>query len=312
MEEIKCVRPDDEGFPKRLLNIPQPPDKIFYAGNLPDEDKIAVSVIGSRDCTSYGADMAAEIGRALSDAGIILISGLARGVDSISQRAALLNGGTTFGVLGNGVDICYPKSNKDLYDRLYKGECGGGLISELDTKTVPLKAYFPQRNRIVSGLCDALVVVEARERSGTFITVTSALEQGKDVYMVPGRLDDPLSYGCNRLIGQGAGVIYDIGVFINEMKEKALLLNMVIDAKKQAEKKPTPKQKRDMLAKLDLTDEELKVYKLLDRKPVYLDEIVYKYQKKYKADIGLTELMSILSSVEFKGYAVGDCGFYHN
>ena len=136
-------------------------------------------------------------------AGIQVISGMARGIDGISQQAALSAGGTSYGVLGCGVDICYPAQNRRLYEELLEK---GGLLSTYTPGTKPLPQYFPPRNRIVSGLSDALIVIEARQKSGTLITVDMALEQGRDVYVVPGRITDRLSDGCNHLLTQGAGV----------------------------------------------------------------------------------------------------------
>ena len=136
------------------------------------------------------------------------------GIDGISQQAALLAGGTSYGVLGCGVDICYPRQNRKLYEELIQK---GGLLSTYAPGTKALPAYFPPRNRIVSGLADALIVIEARQKSGTLITVDMALEQGKDVYAVPGRIEDPLSQGCNRLISQGAGIFCSLNGFLTEL-----------------------------------------------------------------------------------------------
>ena len=145
--------------------------------------------------------MAEKLGEILGKNGIAVVSGMARGIDGISQTAALKNGGISYGVLGCGVDICYPAQNRTLYDRLV---AQGGLISSYPPGTPALARNFPPRNRIVSGLADAVVVVEAREKSGTLITVDMALEQGREVYAVPGRITDRLSDGCNRLLRQGA------------------------------------------------------------------------------------------------------------
>lgn len=175
----------------------------FYRGKLPDENEPAVAVIGARECSEYGRYVAEELGQYLGRAGIQVISGMARGIDGISQQAALSAGGTSYGVLGCGVDICYPAQNRRLYEELLEK---GGLLSTYAPGTKPLPQHFPPRNRIVSGLSDALIVIEARQKSGTLITVDMALEQGRDVYVVPGRLTDRLSDGCNHLLTQGAGV----------------------------------------------------------------------------------------------------------
>lgn len=202
-QQIHFLLREEEGFPRKLTEIPDPPYGIFYRGKLPEEKEPAVAVVGARECSEYGRYVAEELGQYLGRAGIQVISGMARGIDGISQQAALSVGGASYGVLGCGVDICYPAQNRRLYEVLLKK---GGLLSTYAPGTKPLPQYFPPRNRIVSGLSDALIVIEARQKSGTLITVDMALEQGRDVYVVPGRLTDRLSDGCNRLLTQGAGV----------------------------------------------------------------------------------------------------------
>lgn len=201
-KQIGLVLQEEEGFPRKLLEIPDPPYGLFYKGKLPEQKQPSVAVIGARECSEYGRFVAEELGRYLGSQGIQVISGMARGIDGISQQAALLAGGTSYGVLGCGVDICYPSQNRKLYEELIQK---GGLLSTYAPGTKALPAYFPPRNRIVSGLADALIVIEARQKSGTLITVDMALEQGKDVYVVPGKITDRLSDGCNRLLTQGGG-----------------------------------------------------------------------------------------------------------
>ena len=211
--KIRFVLREEDGFPKKLEEIPDPPYGIFYRGRLPEATRPAVAVIGARECSEYGRYVAEELGGYLGRAGIQVISGMARGIDGISQQAALSAGGTSYGVLGCGVDICYPSQNRRLYEELLQK---GGLLSAYVPGTKPLPQYFPPRNRIVSGLSDALIVIEARQKSGTLITVDMALEQGKDVYVVPGRITDRLSDGCNRLLTQGAGVFLSPESFAEE------------------------------------------------------------------------------------------------
>lgn len=216
MEEIKYYKIDDTGYPERLKNIPGAPRGLYVLGRLPEENRLSVAVVGARDCSEYGRFVAKELGAALGSSGITVISGMARGIDGISQEAALDVGGRSFGVLGSGVDICYPKENRELYERLK--DCGG-LLSEYAPGVPACANHFPPRNRIVSGLADVVVVVEARVKSGTLITVDMALEQGREVYVVPGRMTDRLSDGCNRLIKQGAGILLSIEDFIRELME---------------------------------------------------------------------------------------------
>lgn len=201
-------------YPAKLTEIPDSPAGLYYRGNLPTAG-LSVAVVGARDCSAYGARVAEELGRYLGEQGVQVISGMARGIDGISQAAALSAGGRSFAVLGCGVDICYPASNRELYERL--AECGG-LLSSYPPGTAPVSTNFPPRNRIVSGLADAVVVVEAREKSGTLTTVDMALEQGREVYVAPGRITDRLSDGCNRLLRQGAGVFLSPGEFLSEVR----------------------------------------------------------------------------------------------
>lgn len=215
-EGIRMVTLYDEDYPEKLHYIPDEPFSIYCKGNLPKEDIPAVSIIGARECSQYGEYVAAQLGKCLGESGVQVISGMAKGIDGISQWEALQAGGASFGVLGCGVDICYPKSNQKLYDRLL---IKGGVLSSYPPKTMPMAKLFPPRNRIVSGLADVLVVIEARRRSGTSITVEMALEQGKDIYAVPGRVTDRLSDGCNKMIKEGAHVFLSPEDFVEDLKE---------------------------------------------------------------------------------------------
>lgn len=215
--DISFVTEPEDGYPARLRSIPDPPYGIFYRGSLPQESQPSVAVIGARACSEYGSYVARELGRELGRCGIQVISGMARGIDGISQQGALDAGGNSYGVLGSGVDVCYPAENRALYERLLQQ---GGILSEYIPGTMARAQNFPLRNRIVSGLCDALVVIEAREKSGTLITVDMALEQGREVYVVPGRITDRLSDGCNRLIKQGAGVLLSPADLVRELREQ--------------------------------------------------------------------------------------------
>ena len=203
---IGFVSVEDDAYPARLLDIPSRPIGLFYYGALPDENIPTAGVIGARECSFYGEEAAGLIGGSLGDNGIQVISGMARGIDSLSQLAALDAGGRSFAVLGGGVDICYPRESRRLYDRLKEQ---GGIISEYAPGIAPLRTFFIRRNRIISGLSDVLCVVEAKKKSGTLTTVDCALEQGRDVFCVPGRITDKTSVGCNELIRQGAEILSD-------------------------------------------------------------------------------------------------------
>lgn len=193
---------EDKTFPERLRQIPDPPYGIYYIGSLPDENSPSAAIIGARLASSYGRDQAVRFGSALSGAGVQIISGMARGIDGLAGTGALAEGGYSCAVLGCGVDICYPEENRRLYETLKQKGC---LVSEYPPGTMPQARLFPPRNRLISGLSDVVLVIEAKKKSGTLITVDMALEQGKDVFVLPGRVTDSLSEGCNQLLNQGAG-----------------------------------------------------------------------------------------------------------
>ena len=212
---IRMVERGERDYPARLLEIPDPPERLYVLGKLPEEKVPSVAIIGARECSEYGNYVAARLGECMGRNGIQVVSGMARGIDGIGQTAALDAGGSSFAVLGSGVDVCYPARNRRRYDRLRER---GGVLSEYPPGTPALSRNFPPRNRIVSGLADAVVVVEAREKSGTLITVDMALEQGKEVYAVPGRVTDALSSGCNRLVKLGAAVLLDPEELAEELR----------------------------------------------------------------------------------------------
>ena len=266
-------------YPKKLKNIENPPYQLYYIGKLPKECNMAVAIIGARECTAYGEKMERRIGNECGKNGIEIISGMARGVDGIAQLAGVQAKGYSYGVLGSGVDVCYPAENKRLYELL---KTNGGIISEYVRGISPRPNLFPPRNRIISALADAIVVVESREKSGTKITVEMALEQGKDVYVVPGRITDGLSEGCNQLINEGARVITSIDGFINEFLTDQRYLSgvMTYEHKYFANK----------------TEEE--IYELIDYQPKNLNMLIDDLEEKH----GMAEIMEQLISLEMKGY----------
>lgn len=201
-KNIKIVTLDDPDYPERLASISAPPLALFMRGRTELLDyENGLGVIGSRRPTHYGVTMADEFSKSLSRKGFTIISGMAMGIDAMAHQAALESGGNTIAVFGGGVDICYPQTNYDIFLEM----CEKGLIlSEYEPGEAHVSIHFPARNRIISGLSDAVLVVEAALRSGTLITADFALEQNKDVFAVPGRVTDMLSKGTNNLIKQGA------------------------------------------------------------------------------------------------------------
>ncbi len=195
---------EDEGYPASLRELEAPPPVLFVWGTLLPEDRWAAAIVGTRKATTYGREVAYRLAKALARNGITVVSGLARGIDAIAHRAALEGGGRTIAVLGSGLDRIYPAEHRKLAAEI---AAHGALISEYPLGTPPEAVNFPPRNRIISGLSRAVVVVEAGVKSGSLITADYAAEQGRDVFAVPGSILSPASAGCNRLLRDGAGVV---------------------------------------------------------------------------------------------------------
>lgn len=196
---------DDAAYPARLRNIYDPPLLLYGKGSLPlFDEEVAVTVVGTRSCTPYGVKAASELGYELAKQGALLVSGMAKGIDGEALRGALRAGGFTAAVLGGGADVVYPAANRRLYEDI---AATGVILSEYPPGTEPRGEHFPVRNRLLSALSVATLVVEAPERSGALITAAMALEQGREVFAVPGPFDAPMSRGCNGLIREGAGLV---------------------------------------------------------------------------------------------------------
>lgn len=200
----KLVTVSDPEYPERLRYIPDPPYALFYRGELPPDDAMAVAIVGSRKATAYGREAAAYFANGLAQNGAWVIGGMARGIDSAAHRAAMDAAGHTVGVLGCGIDVVYPPENAALYDEAQEKGC---IISEYPLGMQPMGRNFPIRNRIISGLSDAVLVVEAGAKSGTQITVNCAAAQGRHIYAVPGSIFSPASAGTIALIHQGRAAI---------------------------------------------------------------------------------------------------------
>ncbi len=216
---IRIVSFHDPEFPRRLREIPDPPPVLFVRGRLLAEDAFSVAVIGSRRASPYGLSICERIAQDLVRNGLSIVSGMARGVDAAAHWAGLEGGGRTLAVLGTGVDVAYPKSNRSLFERI---PLQGAILSEFLPGTGPLRGNFPRRNRIISGMALGVLVVEAAERSGTMITVRTALEQGREVFAVPGDVRSPLSRGTHRLIKQGAKLVEGIEDVLEELPTHVL------------------------------------------------------------------------------------------
>ncbi len=285
---ISLVCWQDKEYPERLKNLYDPPYCLYVRGRLPPQEQKTVALVGARSCSEYGRAAAETIAGELALHGVGVISGMAYGIDAAAHVGALKARqsalktvssacdvpASTYAVLGCGVDVCYPAAHRRLYEQMVRT---GGVISEVPLGCPPLRHFFPRRNRIISGLADAVVVVEAREKSGSLITADCALEQGKLVYAVPGRISDDLSCGANWLLSQGASVLYSIREFLRDLKVE--------------------KQEPEKLIENSLEKNERLVYSVLDFIPKHLETLL--------ADTGLAleELLKVLYRLSELGCA---------
>jgi len=278
---IAYVSRNHERFPALLKQIPDPPVGIFFMGTLPADNTEKVAIIGSRKCSEYGLLTARLLAMPLAAAGVVVVSGMAKGVDSMAHRGALSGGGITVAVLGCGVDICYPAQNRALKDEIMQKGC---IISEYAPGVRPMPAFFPARNRIISGLCRGVVVTEAGLKSGTLITVDQAHEQGREVLAVPGNISSKLSQGTNQLIRDGAFPVSDHNDILN-----ALGIIPIVQ-KEDITRKAKP-------AVANLATDEKRVYDTLSLEPISFDMLAD------VADVEIGKLHLICTGLELKGLA---------
>lgn len=291
---ILFVTVREESYPGKLAAVSDAPYALYYVGKLPDPAKKSIAVVGARNCSEYGRKMAGEFGSVLGQADVQVISGMARGIDGIGQKAAIDAGGYSMGVLGCGVDVCYPAENRELYERLL---AEGGVCSEYPPGIGPRAVLFPPRNRIISGLCDGVLVIEAKERSGTLITVDMALEQGREVYAIPGRATDALSVGCNKLIRQGAGLVMTPQELLEELQSDAVLAM-----------KGTICVQQSVFALEEITE---RVLGVLDFQPKPLVLLQEDYGNAYETNISVPTLCHELLRLCASGYAGQSAGCYY-
>lgn len=256
-ERIRQISSKSAEYPQKLNNYPKMPEILFAKGNLPDAKKPTAAIVGARACSPYGRIQAFRYAKILSSAGVQIISGMAYGIDAEAHKGALEGGTPTYAILAGGVDICYPSGNRPLYDRILREN--GGILSEQPPGMRARNYFFPARNRIISGLADLVLIVEAREKSGSLITAQWALDQGKIVYAVPGPVNEALSMGCHKLIYDGAGIAYSPEILLRELG-----LN--------CENKVKSPEKNDLGLASDLK----LVYSCLDLRPKNLDHIIRK------------------------------------
>lgn len=213
--QVKIITQDDPAYPVNLKNIFDPPLVLFLRGEILPEDGLSIAIVGTRIATIYGMNMARKISSQLGQRGFAIISGGARGIDTAAHQAALVINARTIAVLGCGVDVVYPPENTRLFGQIIKN---GALVSEFPMGTLPLGQNFPQRNRIISGLSVGVVVIEAPRKSGALITACSALEQGREVFCVPGQADSFTMKGSHQLLREGAKLVEDVDDIIEEIE----------------------------------------------------------------------------------------------
>lgn len=271
---IRVVTWEEDEYPRRLKEINQSPPVLFIKGSINVEDDWAVAVVGTRRVTPYGRQVADELGRFLAQNGVTVISGLARGVDAIAHHAALEAGGRTIAVLGSGVDVIYPPEHRKLATEIIQQ---GALVSDYPVGTQPDGVNFPPRNRIISGLSLATVVVEAGEKSGALITAEFAVDQGKDVFAVPGSILNAQSEGTNRLIEQGARPLLKFGEILETLQLEQI-------PEKQLTRKLNP-----------MTSIEQTLFSQLTSDPTHIDQLCE------KTGLSITDVSATLTMMELKG-----------
>ncbi len=271
-------------YPKSLKEIPSAPLVLYVKGALKPEYKLAVGMVGARQASMYGLSIAEKFARELSELGITVVSGLARGIDSAAHRGTVKAKGTTVAVLGCGLSQIYPKENARLANEIVER---GALISEFSMSMPPIAHNFPQRNRIISGLSLGIIVVEASLQSGALITSNFALEQGREVFAVPGKVDNPNAAGVNNLIKQGARLISSVDDVLEELAPQ---LKSYLAENKNGKKQPST------TPAAELTEQEKTIYSYVTETPSHVDQIAGQCENS------IHQIMSILLQLELKGF----------
>ena len=248
------------GYPPPLLEIPDPPPVLYLRGTYEPRDQIAIALVGSRKCTPYGLRVAERLGASLARVGLTVVSGLARGIDAAAHRGALKAGGRTLAVLANGLADVYPPEHEELAREV---AASGALLSEMSMLQSPLPGLFPQRNRLISGLCLGVVVIEATPRSGSLSTAHHAMEQNREVFAVPGPVDSLASQGCHRLIRDGARLVETVDDILEE-------LGPLVREVRSGPDEPAVRHP----AELTLSDLERSILAKLDDKPAGVDQLI--------------------------------------
>ncbi|HGJ65787.1 TPA: DNA-protecting protein DprA [bacterium] len=279
--DCKIITINDENYPDALKSIYDPPPIIYVKGNLPQNNFRSISVVGARNATSYGKSVAEMISGQLANHGIVVISGMAHGIDTSAHNGALNANGHTIAIVANGLDIIYPAENTKLFDRIINS---GAVISEFPMGTKPLRAHFPRRNRLISGMSLGTLVVEASIKSGALITAELALEQGREVFAVPGQILSELSKGTHELIKQGAKLVDSVDDILNELPEYNY--------------QPSEEEKikhEDEKIESQFTQEEKAIWNVIGLSPIHIDDI------SKQSNLPTYKVSSTLVMLEIKG-----------
>jgi len=277
--QVQLLTFKEEDYPENLESIYDPPPFLFIKGDIKKEDKNAIAMVGCRMASPYGRQITEKIGRELAKRGITIVSGLARGIDSIGHLSALEESGRTIAVFGSGLDVIYPPENKKLVERIVEN---GAIISEFLLGTKPEAPNFPRRNRLISGLSLGVVIVEAGAKSGALLTAQFALEQNREVFAIPGNIGAKNSEGTNQLIKQGAKLVTSVEDILEELN---LIKSVQQEEKNQIE--------RDLS---QLSEMEKSIYNLIAHEPYHIDKIAQ------ETHVTTSCALSTLLSLELKGF----------
>jgi DNA processing protein len=278
---VHIVRFTSPQYPARLRMIADPPPFLYTKGRLHAEDERAVAIVGSRSASDYGRRIARDLARGLASLGFTVVSGMARGIDGAAHESALRAGGRTIAILGSGVERAYPPEHESLYHRISES---GAVVSELPVGTRPMAFNFPARNRLISGLSLGVVVVEATEKSGSLITAASALEQGREVFAVPGEAGASRSRGAHKLIRQGAKLVETVDDIVEEI------------APQLARRGGDTQERPVRLLPPNAGENTKKIFALLQENPLQVDQVIE------RSGLSAAQVLEVLLDLELHGF----------
>ncbi len=293
---VSIITSKDDRYPRSLLNIYDFPPVLYVKGTL-DVYDTNIAIIGSRRASTYGTFLTERLSRELAGEGITIVSGMARGIDSAAHRGALLGSGRTLAVLGSGIDVIYPPENAELYNKIAQR---GAIVSEFPFESEPKGFHFPARNRIISGLSLGIVVVEATEKSGSLITARLGLEQGKEIFAVPGSIDAPGSRGTHKLLKEGAKLVENVHDILEEIYPQIQLSKNPCGSEDNQEVSIPVNNRQEIVSRQQsikaLRSEEQEILKIIKKAPMYIDNIIE--ISGYRSQ----DVLNILLYLELNGY----------